>query len=144
MNREFMGNYAGNVSAKRAWEVLSSEKNSFLIDVRTDAEWQFSGVPVLREIGKETAFISWQNYPNFELNPKFFSTIEALGLPHDAKIFFICKLGSRSEAAAEAVTNLGYASAYNIELGMEGAHESSRHGVNTKGWKAENLPWEQA
>ena len=33
--------YAGDISAKDAWDVLKAETDAVLVDVRTDAEWAY-------------------------------------------------------------------------------------------------------
>ncbi|TAN68716.1 MAG: rhodanese-like domain-containing protein, partial [Magnetospirillum sp.] len=37
--------YAGEISPDQAWRRLSQEEKAKLIDVRTQAEWSFVGVP---------------------------------------------------------------------------------------------------
>ena len=67
-----MGNYAGDVNITEAWEILSTQNESILIDVRTPPEWQFSGVPVLKVLNKEVFFLPWLNYPTFSFNNNFY------------------------------------------------------------------------
>ena len=47
--------YAGDVGARAAWDELARNPEATLVDVRTRAEWTYVGVPVLTEIGKQTA-----------------------------------------------------------------------------------------
>ena len=35
-----------------------------LVDVRTDAEWNFVGLPDLASAGKQAVLIQWQMYPD--------------------------------------------------------------------------------
>ena len=44
---------------------------------------------------------------------------------------------------AGALTQLGYAQAYNIAGGFEGDHDENGHRGFVNGWKAEGLPWRQ-
>ncbi|MBZ0215274.1 MAG: hypothetical protein K8F25_01870, partial [Fimbriimonadaceae bacterium] len=60
--------YAGDVSPCEAWQQLSSDPASFLVDVRTRAEWAFVGIHDLAEIGKAPILLEWQVFPNMELN----------------------------------------------------------------------------
>lgn len=140
----YMGNYAGDVNVAQAWEILSTQNNSILIDVRTAAEWQFSGVPTLKFLGKEVFFIPWLNYPTFDFNNRFFPSFEAMNIAPEATILFLCKVGGRSRDAAEAVAERGYLNAHSIESGFEGDHNEYGQRGRVNGWKAAGLPWEQA
>ena len=42
-----------NVPPGRVWEALQNDPNAQLVDVRTDVEWQFVGVPDL--VGRRQA-----------------------------------------------------------------------------------------
>ena len=43
--------YAGDINPLESWELLSKSKDICLIDCRTQAEWQFVGIPNLDSIG---------------------------------------------------------------------------------------------
>ncbi|MBX9634424.1 MAG: rhodanese-like domain-containing protein, partial [Magnetospirillum sp.] len=58
-------------------------------------------------------------------------------------LLFLCRSGVRSKAAAELMTQLGYAASYNILDGFEGALDPTRHRGTTAGWKVSGLPWAQ-
>ena len=49
-----------NVAATQAWEALHANANAQLVDVRTDVEWNFVGVPELRAASKQLILIPWQ------------------------------------------------------------------------------------
>jgi rhodanese-related sulfurtransferase len=109
-----------DVPPRQVWEALMSNPDAALCDVRTNAEWSFVGVPDLSQTGKQPVLIQWQVFPTMQPNPKF---IEALGqakLSHDDHIYFICRSGSRSMAAAQAARAAGYKHVYNIKDGFEG------------------------
>ena len=55
----------------------------------------------------------------------------------------LCRSGARSRAAAIALTEAGFAQAFNIAGGFEGDMDGEGHRGNREGWKAENLPWRQ-
>jgi rhodanese-related sulfurtransferase len=69
--------YAGDVTPADAWSALQQKENAQLVDVRTQAEWAFAGVPSLDTIGKTVKTISWKFYPQFNVNPDFISQLEA-------------------------------------------------------------------
>jgi len=63
--------YAGDVSPKEAWDALSANQKAVLVDVRTNPEWTFVGVPDLRSVGKKAGFICWQVYPQMQVDGEF-------------------------------------------------------------------------
>ncbi len=136
--------YAGDVSATYAFDILKAEDDAVLVDVRTRAEWSFVGVPDTSDAGKLTHFIEWLSFPEMSRNERFMSELEhALGGGKDMAVFFLCRSGQRSRAAAIAATEQGYMRAYNVEGGFEGGLDAERHRGRVNGWKADGLPWAQ-
>ena len=136
--------YAGDVSPAESWNALTSNPESQLIDVRTQAEWSFSGVPSLASIGKTLKTISWKHYPNFNLNERFVEQLEAAVPDKATPLYFLCKTGGRSADAAIAATSAGYLQCFNVEGGFEGDINSNHQRGQVNGWKAARLPWQQA
>jgi rhodanese-related sulfurtransferase len=135
--------YGGDVAPKMAWQILAEEPNAVLVDVRTQPEWVFVGVPDMNKLGKKPAFIPWQVFPSMAQNPEFARQVAAAGAKPDQPVLFLCRSGARSLAAAKALTAQGYTRAYNITGGFEGPLNSDRHRGTANGWKAEGLPWLQ-
>lgn len=139
--------FRGDVSAEAAWEALSTDRNAVLVDVRTLAEWNYVGVPVLDSIGKTPVFLEWQTFPEGELSEGFLAALEgqleARGVGKEASIFFLCRSGARSRAAAIAASESGYANCFNIGPGFEGPLDENRHRNAVAGWRAVGLPWSQ-
>jgi rhodanese-related sulfurtransferase len=140
--------YAGDVTPDEAWTTLAANPKAQLIDVRTAPEWNFVGVPDLSSIGRRVHLIEFQTYPSMSVNPQFVAAAaaaldEAEAGP-DTPVFFLCRSGSRSRSAAMAMTNAGYAHAYNIAGGFEGELNEERHRGLRGGWKACTLPWRQS
>jgi rhodanese-related sulfurtransferase len=136
-------NYAGDLSASEAWELLKSDPKARLIDVRTTAEWNFVGLPDLSPLGQEAALIEWQMFPTMQPNPQFVAAASA-GADKDAPVLFLCRSGARSRSAAIALTAAGFGRAYNIGGGFEGDLDDERHRGHRNGWKAAGLPWKQS
>jgi rhodanese-related sulfurtransferase len=136
--------YAGDVTPADAWGALSQKEISQLVDVRTQAEWAFSGVPSLDTINKTLKTISWKFYPQFNVNPEFVAQLEAAVPDKSTPLYFLCKTGGRSTDAAIAATAAGYAECYNIEGGFEGDINTNHQRGQVNGWKASRLPWQQA
>lgn len=138
-----MSNYAGDVSPEEAWAALRENPNALLVDVRTQPEWAFVGIPDLSSIGKQPALISWQIYPEMQRNAEFERQVAAVAADPDAPIYFLCRSGARSRAAAIAMSAQGYKACYNIAGGFEGDPDANRHRGSVNGWKADRLPWIQ-
>jgi len=135
--------YAGDVTPIEAWEILSQESDAVLVDVRTDAEWNFVGLPNLESIGKKPLLVCWQSYPNMARNPDFARDLAAADMAHSASVLFLCRSGARSAEAAEYCTAKGLGRCYNIVEGFEGPHDQDKHRGNVSGWKNRLLPWVQ-
>lgn len=144
---QFEGGYAGNVTVQEAFDELSAQENAVLVDVRTQAEWAFVGLPDLRPIGKEPMLVEWQSFPSSGPNPDFAKSVSDLmvkkGLDQSAPIYFLCRSGARSQAAAIALTQAGYTHCFNISDGFEGPLDQAGHRGVQSGWKAAGLPWTQ-
>ncbi|NMM43524.1 rhodanese-like domain-containing protein [Rhodospirillaceae bacterium KN72] len=138
------GGYTGDVTPSEAWEILEKETDALLVDVRTAAEWQFVGVPVLDGLGKEAILVEWIKFPGGAPNGDFVAQVKS-AIPDgtDPAILFLCRSGQRSMGAAAALTQAGFSRCYNILDGFEGNKDADGHRGKTGGWKVAGLPWAQ-
>ncbi|BBY39366.1 sulfurtransferase [Mycobacterium mantenii] len=145
MSTERAHSYAGDISPLEAWKLLSDNPNAVLVDVRTDAEWRFVGVPDLSSLGREVLFLEW-NLSDGRHNANFADELRERVAPSETDeqrpVLFLCRSGQRSIGAAEAATQLGITPAYNIVDGFEGQLDANGHRGET-GWRAIGLPWKQ-
>jgi len=136
-----------DVDVEAVWKTLQSSPRSQLVDVRTRAEWTYVGIPDLRPVGKRTVLVEWQTFPDQAVDPRFAERLagelKALGVQLDDDLFFICRSGSRSLAAAKAMAAAGYRACHNVACGFEGPLDDERHRGSVRGWKAASLPWQQ-
>ena len=132
-----------NISPTATWEALKADPQAQLVDVRTDAEFNFVGLPELAEAGKQPVTIPWQIYPTMQVNAGFIELLRAAGFTPEHKIYFLCRSGARSAAAALAAIEAGFPHAFNIADGFEGPPDGDGHRGHIAGWKAEGLPWRQ-
>ncbi|HZP19112.1 MAG TPA: rhodanese-like domain-containing protein [Bauldia sp.] len=148
MSERNVSGYAGDVSARAAFDDLSRTADATLIDVRTAAEWVYVGVPDLGRIGKSPVLIEWDEFPSGELVPDFVGRLTAeldkRRIPRDAPLYFICRSGNRSRQAAILATGAGFSRSFNVDLGFEGRLSPERHRATPGSWKAEGLPWVQS
>ena len=135
--------YAGDLRPAEAWELLRSDPSAQLIDVRTQPEWSFVGVPDLKGIGKKAFLLSWQVYPSMQVNGAFADKVAEIAPKPETPLLFLCRSGGRSAAAAAALTARGYRRCYNVAEGFEGGHDAAGHRGIAGGWKAAGLPWVQ-
>jgi rhodanese-related sulfurtransferase len=132
-----------NVAPKQVWEALRRDPQAQLVDVRTDAEWNFVGIPDLGAAGKQAVLIPWQVYPTMQVNGDFTDHLRKAGLTPEHHLYFICRSGGRSMAAAQAAQQAGFSASYNVADGFEGPPNGDGHRGTTAGWKADTLPWRQ-
>ena len=134
--------YEGDVTPEEAYAALAADDDAVLVDVRTTAEWSYVGVPDLGPLGKQVICLEWQRYPDGAVNGDFVEQLQDVGLADGAPIYFLCRSGVRSAAAARAASAAGLGPAYNVLDGFEGPHDE--HGHRTvSGWKVAGLPWRQ-
>jgi len=139
--------YAGDVEPAEAWRILSESQDAILVDVRTRAEWGFVGIPDLNMIGKKVVLQEWQKFPTMERQADFESAmvqhLQEINANKSTPVFFLCRSGARSMAAAIELSMAGYENCYNVKDGFEGPLNEARHRGGQAGWKASGLPWQQ-
>jgi rhodanese-related sulfurtransferase len=147
MSDQSVVGYAGDLLSPDAYGLLARDATSILIDVRTQAEWAWVGVPDLKALGKTPLYLEWQSFPSMQADGNFPSRLtgmlESAGVKHGAPLIFLCRSGVRSRHTAIAMTNAGWTPCFNISDGFEGPLDSSRHRSVIGGWKAAGLPWTQ-
>jgi len=130
------------ISPQNAFELLKNQKNSFLIDVRTNEELNFVGVVDASSFNNRMIFLAWQTLPNMQQNQNFMSDLVSK-VNKDSEVLFLCRTGGRSNQSAQFASSIGFKKCYNIINGFEGDLNSKNHRGLINGWKASNLPWEQ-
>ena len=136
--------YAGDLPPKEAYDLLRAEPKAQLVDVRTDAEWAFVGLPDLAALGRAPIKLAWQLFPTLQVNADFVAALSRQVPDKTTPLLFLCRSGARSKAAAMAMTAAGYARAYNVDEGFEGSLDAEKHRGRVGGWKARGLPWVQS
>ena len=132
-----------DVSPPQAFQALQDDPQAVLVDVRTDAEWNFVGVPDLGAIGKQVVLIPWQVFPSMQVNDHFAEHLRRAGVTAESKVYYLCRSGARSLAAGQAAQMAGFPHAFNVADGFEGPVDGEGHRGHVAGWKASELPWRQ-
>jgi rhodanese-related sulfurtransferase len=135
--------YAGDITPEEAWKLLSDNPEAVLVDVRTDAEWRFVGVPDISGLGREVVYVEWSGVDGRRNENFVDELIEAGVTPGDRPVVFLCRSGNRSIGAAEAASAAGIAPSYNVLDGFEGHLDTEGHRGGS-GWRAVGLPWKQS
>lgn len=134
------------INSATAFAQLSEDPQAVLIDVRTEAEWMFVGIPQVPT--GQAVFLSWQTYPGMALDTAFVERLTgALGGAEgdkDRPLLFLCRSGGRSQAAAMAVAEAGFTACSNVSDGFEGDIDGEKKRSRLNGWKASGLPWVQS
>ncbi|NVJ90326.1 MAG: rhodanese-like domain-containing protein [Methylocystaceae bacterium] len=135
--------YAGDITPQQAWDMLEKQENTFLVDVRTQAEWAWVGQVDLSPLEKQPITVEWTLFPNGMPNGDFLGDIAMHIENKDATLLLLCRSGVRSRHAAMMLTEKGYKTCYNISGGFEGDKNEQNHRGTINGWKADGLPWIQ-
>ncbi|PXX65248.1 rhodanese-related sulfurtransferase [Nocardia tenerifensis] len=136
--------YAGDITPQQAWDLLRDNPEAVLVDVRTEAEWKFVGVPDTSSIERPTILIEWVDVTGTR-NGAFTEQLVSALQGHDpaAPVIFLCRSGQRSIGAATAATQAGFTTSYNVSEGFEGPLDAHGHRGGS-GWRALGLPWRQS
>ena len=94
-----MSDYAGDIPPLQAWELLASDPDAVLVDVREPNEYD--------ELHAEGALL----LPLSELEARYAE------LPKDKPLLMICRSGARSARAGEFLLQNGYGDVTNLAGG---------------------------
>jgi len=126
--------YAGAMTPREAFEVLKTNPQALLIDVRTQAELGLVGrVPTALNI-------EWAFYPGMVPNQDFAKQLVEK-VDKNQVLIFMCRTGGRSHNAAAVAATLGFTQAYNMLEGFEGEANTFNQRTKINGWKHAGLPW---
>ncbi len=133
------------VDSRESFEmVMKNPADTFIIDVRTRAEYEFVGHP---DMPNGVANIPYKFYPSWELNTDFVPKVAERYKPGDTLIL-ICRSGKRAEAAARLLLDAGstrgtgstFKTIYYMTDSFEGPKDAQ--GLRTvSGWKVNGLPF---
>lgn len=138
-----------DVDADYAYDCAVEDPNCYILDVRTNGEWRWVGHPGINkqsegaDLEGKVVNISWLIIKKNQMvaNRKFLRKVNAQfrDVKHEVELITMCRSGSRSRAAAEALEAAGY-HVNNMINGFEGDRDED--GYRTKnGWKVEGYPY---
>jgi rhodanese-related sulfurtransferase len=130
--------YAGALAPAEAFELLQLDPATRLVDVRTRAELDWVGRPVIGD--GQYAHVEWTRYPGAVPNQEFLEQLKQVAKP-DTPVLFLCRSAARSKLAAIAATQAGFTKAYDLLEGFEGDKDGQGHRKTVSGWCFRKLPW---
>ena len=139
-----------DVNPTDTWTGLAEKPDSILVDVRTNAEWSFVGIPDLSSVDKQAILIEWSQFPTMTKNKDFASNLmDKLNGSAPSDVYFLCRSGVRSLAAAALMIETFAAQGWsvnciNVTEGFEGDLDTDGHRGNLNGWRARGLAWRQS
>ena len=139
-----------NENPDETWAGLANKTGAILVDVRTNAEWSFVGIPDLSSLNKQVMLIEWKEFPTMAQNETFASQLmDNLDGTAPTDVYFLCRSGVRSLAAADMMMNVfadqGWSvNCINVTEGFEGDVDPNGHRGKLNGWKASGLAWRQS
>ncbi len=116
--------------------VTASPENTFIVDVRTRAEYHFVGHP---ELPNGVPNIPLKFYPSWEMNKDFVGKVSERYKKEDT-IITICRSGKRAKVAAKLLIDAGFESVYYMTDSFEGSKDEKGHRT-VDGWKVNGLPY---
>lgn len=131
--------YAGAVSPNEAFELLQLDPRARLVDVRTRAELDWVGRPLVGD--GQYVHIEWTRYPGGVPNPEFIDQLKQALPSADAPVLFLCRSAARSKLAAVVAAQAGFDKAYDLLEGFEGGKDGNGHRKTVAGWCFRGLPW---
>ncbi|HLA83536.1 MAG TPA: rhodanese-like domain-containing protein, partial [Thermoguttaceae bacterium] len=145
--RTKLGLYVTSKEAYRMWR--ANPLKTVLLDVRIPAEYVFVGhAPMAYNVPYQfwrADVFPADGEPVMEPNPEFLQRVKVIVGP-DETILVMCRCGTRSAKACNALAAAGYKKVYCIVDGFEGDPIDDRHSESTAqrtqgGWRNTGLPW---
>ncbi len=133
------------LTPKQAHDLIQSDPQALLVDIRSTMEFLFVGHPV------GAVHVPWIDEPDWTVNRNFVTEIRKLLLggaictadSHCAPVILICRSGKRSLEAGRALLQGGLQTVFHVTEGFEGELDEHHHRGTLGGWRFHGLPWEQ-
>ena len=109
--------YKGDISIEDMLvRIANTPQNCVLVDVRTAAEWQHTGIA---DVACDVHPITVVSVPDRALMPDYTPTLINT-VAADKTVYFMCRSGVRSQLAAAIATQNHIPESYNVLEGMQG------------------------
>lgn len=127
-----------HLTPSQTWALLQDTPDAVFVDIRMEIESLYVGRP------PHVTNIPWYEYPDFEADSvAFVANVEREVQSKTQLVCLICRSGSRTLDAGEALVKAGFTQVVNVVNGFEGDLDVNDHRSTVNGWRFEGLPWEQ-
>ncbi len=116
--------------------VVANPDGTFIVDVRTTAEYEFVGHP---DLPNGVPNIPIKFYPTWEVNRDFVRKVKER-YKKDDTIITMCRSGPRALQAARLLMEAGFSNVYYMTDSFEGEKDPNGHRT-VNGWKVNGLPY---
>jgi len=118
---------------------LQAHPEALFLDVRMELEYLYVGHP------PGIVHVAWYEYPEMQPDvPRFVQQVRReAGGDVGKPVVLLCRSGTRTVAAGEALEAAGFSHIVNVLHGFEGDPDEHFQRGKRNGWRFEGLPWEQ-
>ncbi|HEX2011218.1 MAG TPA: rhodanese-like domain-containing protein [Roseateles sp.] len=118
---------------------LQRHPEALFVDVRMELEYLYVGHP------PGAVHVAWYEYPEMHPDPaRFVAQVRReAGGDLDRPLVLLCRSGTRTIAAGEALEAAGFSDIVNVVHGFEGDPDENFQRGKRNGWRFDGLPWEQ-
>ncbi len=116
--------------------VTNNPSHTFIVDVRTQAEYEFVGHP---DLPNGAPNIPYKFYPGWKINNDFVDDVKTRFKESDT-IITMCRSGGRAKAAALLLQKSGLPNVFYMSDSFEGPDDENGHRT-LSGWKVNGLPY---
>ena len=118
---------------------LQAHPNALFVDVRMELEYLYVGHP------PGAVHIAWYEYPEMQPDHERFvaQVRREAGGDLNRPLVLLCRSGTRTVAAGEALEAAGFGEIVNVVHGFEGDPDENFQRGKRNGWRHDGLPWEQ-
>lgn len=124
---------------QEAYAYLQQHAEALFVDVRMELEYLYVGHP------PGAVHIAWYEYPEMQPDSERFvaQVRREVGGDLNRPLVLLCRSGTRTVAAGEALEAAGFREVVNVLHGFEGDPDEHFQRGKRNGWRHDGLPWEQ-
>jgi rhodanese-related sulfurtransferase len=118
---------------------LQAHPEALFLDVRMELEYLYVGHP------PGVIHVAWYEYPEMQPDAEAFvaQVRREAGGALDKPVVLLCRSGTRTVAAGQALEAAGFSEVINVLHGFEGEPDENFQRGKLNGWRHDGLPWEQ-
>lgn len=127
-----------HLTPQQTWALIQATPDALFVDIRMEIESLYVGRP------PKIVNIPWYEYPEYAVDAAgFVATVQREATRQDQAVILICRSGSRTLDAGQALVCAGFTNVFNVINGFEGDLDANDHRSTVNGWRHAGLPWEQ-